>query len=1159
MIIARISHQKDLIGVTLKKLLIFAFLLGLLLPSFAVAPKKMNTTDLPVYAPDLVKVKLSSAVVSLADLPEDIFIELSSTQYPALDALLQELGARSISRAHRRVKDAAWESKEGFDRWFLLHLDGRMNPLEAIELLRGNPLIELAIPERYAYTQLTPNDTHYAANWGHNNTGQGSGGGGAGFDSNAPEAWDQEQGFGTPDIIIAIIDSGVNYNHVDLAENCVQGHDYGSNDTNPMDSNGHGTSCAGVAAGRTNNGIGVAGVAGGCSIMPIKVMNSSGNMTFTSISNGVTHAADNGAHVLSLSLGAESGTQEGSDPATDAAFHYAYNSGAVIFAATANSNASAIAYPANHSAVISVGAASPTGQRKSTSSSDGQSWWGSNYGVNIQDDPKAVDIMAATILPATSVNGGYSMDFNGTSCSTPYVAGVAGLLLSKDPGLTPAEVRIAITSTATDMTIDGGIGWDRYTGYGMVNADAALNSVGGGAPYVQITSPASNAVIELGSIVQISATATDADGIVVSVQFFIDDSDTPIYTGYSAPYEWAWNTSGYEPWAHSIRALATDDEGNTRQNSINVFLLAPASDGFETGDFDAYPYTHSGNSPWVITSTEAYSGIFAAKAGTITHNQTSTLSLELEVSEPGQISFFSKVSSEVNYDYLRFYIDGTLQEQWSGTSDWTLRSFSVQSGLRTFSWTYFKDQGVSSGSDTAWLDHIVLPQHGTAPTAPSNLIATALSPTRIGLSWTDNSSNETEFHIESLNGSTWQLIDWTPANVNSAVLTGLMPDTAYSFRVKAVNDTEAGPYSNTAVATTLGSDSPEDPLAESAQNAVALSWVAPGSGSDGYLIWRHRVQNGIIADGELITPQAILETSFTDQQWYMQEAGEYVWKIASVFSTVQSAASITNSLVKVHNGIINGVVRDLAGSPISEALVSIGSVESFTNASGAYVLSLLPGNYLLVASHPEYLSVEVDRVSVFSQVYTSQDFALPVDVVEAPFFSPEPGEYSGEVQISLSCQTPDAAIYYTMDGTDPDENSALFTSVFTISSSCIIKARAFNSLYIPSPITYAAYEISTSNPDDGLVVKPGIHSIYPNPFSRGTNIRFGTKANEPAYDLKIYNLRGEVVYKTQGTSKGVQELFWEAKDLRGRRAAAGIYFLELRSGDLRQTRKLIVF
>lgn len=461
----------------------------------------------PAYASDRIKIKLSSSALSRANLPSGLYAASDAFGITELDQLFGRNGGTQVIRAHRQVSDRAWEQNTGFDRWFIVMLDGRTDVKEAITNFRSSPYVEEAIPEYFAYTMAIPNDPYYANNWGHNNTAQlpkyvsgshsGAGVGTIGFDSHAQLAWDQSQGYGSASVVIAIIDTGVDTAHPDLR--LVTGYDYGDNDSNPMDDSadpGHGTACSGVAAGIANNGIGVTGVAGGCSVMPLKIASSDGSLGFTAIENALIHAGDNNVDVASMSFGAEGGTAEGDSPSTDAALEYAYSHGVTLLAATANSNASTMAYPSNHNKVISVGAASPTGQRKSTTSSDGENWWGSNYGVNTQDDKNAVDIMAPTILPATDITGSggssttdYSMWFNGTSCATPYAAGVAALIISKYPSYTPAQVRAAMVSTATDMTFDGGVGWDRYTGYGMVNAYQAL--IGAQAPAAITWNPVS--------------------------------------------------------------------------------------------------------------------------------------------------------------------------------------------------------------------------------------------------------------------------------------------------------------------------------------------------------------------------------------------------------------------------------------------------------------------------------------------------------------------------------------------------------------------------------------------------------------------------------------------------------------------------------------------
>jgi len=151
--------------------------------------------------------------------------------------------------------------------------------------------------------------------------------------------------------------------------------------------------------------------------------------------------------------------------------------------------------------------------------------------------------------------------------------------------------------------------------------------------------------------------------------------------------------------------------GKTETLSIGIIL-----EDFETGSFNSFPWTFSGNLPWLIVNTGALNGSYAAKSGVITHSQTSTMQTVRILSSPGTVSFWYKVSSESGYDYLRFYVDGVQISQWAGTVNWTQYTHNLAAGTHTLAWTYYKDGSVSSGSDCAWVDDIIFP----ASTAPSS-------------------------------------------------------------------------------------------------------------------------------------------------------------------------------------------------------------------------------------------------------------------------------------------------------------------------------------------------------------------------------------------------------------------------------------------------------
>jgi len=137
---------------------------------------------------------------------------------------------------------------------------------------------------------------------------------------------------------------------------------------------------------------------------------------------------------------------------------------------------------------------------------------------------------------------------------------------------------------------------------------------------------------------------------------------------------------------------------------------------FETGDFSMYDWYFGGDADWTISEANPYEGNYCVKSGNIPNSSESSLYIDVEVFTEGVISFWKKVSSENNYDYLQFYIDGSLQDEWSGESPWSEESYNVTPGIHTFEWRYDKDVYVTGGQDCAWIDYIIFPPLG-APTS----------------------------------------------------------------------------------------------------------------------------------------------------------------------------------------------------------------------------------------------------------------------------------------------------------------------------------------------------------------------------------------------------------------------------------------------------------
>lgn len=360
-----------------------------------------------------------------------------------------------------------------------IHKDNRVRFSEPnfIQIIPARPKIPSSSPGPAAPSPATviPNDPLFPQQWGLNNTG---GVGVADADIDAPEAWDHETG--SNQVIIAVIDEGVDIQHPDLQNKIVTPYDAmdGDNDQTPNPWDGHGTACAGIAAAMTANGQGVAGVAWDVQIMPVRIAasNCDGCGWTTSaaiIEDGLRTAVDRGAHVLSNSWGGGLPSN-----AITSAIDYAISNDRVVVFAAGN-DAGPVSYPGDLSSsrtIITVSATNEWDEFKTRTSQDGENWWGSNFGPEINIAAPGVHIYTTDIRGSDGYdNGDYVPNFNGTSSATPFVAGAAALLLSQDRALLPAQVRDRLQNSADDL---GAAGFDNQFGHGRLNVGRAVNGVG---------------------------------------------------------------------------------------------------------------------------------------------------------------------------------------------------------------------------------------------------------------------------------------------------------------------------------------------------------------------------------------------------------------------------------------------------------------------------------------------------------------------------------------------------------------------------------------------------------------------------------------------------------------------------------------------------------
>ena len=349
----------------------------------------------------------------------------------------------------------------------------------------------------------------------------------------APDAWSMNTG--SPNIIIAILDTGVDGTHPDLAANMVSGWNIYHNNADTSDVRGHGTMVAGTAAASTNNSIGVASIAWNCRIMPVRIADSSGYATVSDVADGLTWAANHGARVANISFNAN-----GYSTISSAANYFQSKGGVVAVAA---GNDGATVQTADDPYMLTVGA---------SDSSDLLFSW-SNRGNNL-------DLVAPGHVVTTGRGGSY-VGADGTSLAAPIVAGAAALVLSANPGLTASQVQSILEQSSDDL---GATGWDSTYGYGRLNLARALSLSGGiddigdtTPPSIIITSPADGSAVP--GLVSVSVSATDNVG-VIRVELYVDGS---LYgSSTKSPFTIKWNTRRISRGMHVLETKAYDGAGN---------------------------------------------------------------------------------------------------------------------------------------------------------------------------------------------------------------------------------------------------------------------------------------------------------------------------------------------------------------------------------------------------------------------------------------------------------------------------------------------------------------------------------------------------------------------------------------------------------------------
>lgn len=406
--------------------------------------------------------------------------------------------------------------------------------------LARHPHLKRVELDRKVRASATANDPYFASEYHLTKIG-------------ATTAWNTTQGAG---VTIAILDSGVDTGHPDLAGNMLAGYNFVDNNTNVADVCGHGTAVAGSAAAVSNNGQGVAGVAGQSKILPVRVAtpDASGGCTayVSTIVSGITYAADRGARIVNVSYGPLVNSA-----AIQNAASYLKSKGGLLFVSAGNSGADLATTPTSTMVVVSA-----------TDSGDSRTSW-SNYGA-------AVTLAAPGAGIWTTSRGSSYGTWNGTSFSAPVAAGVGALVMAANPALDNQTVENILYSTATDL---GAAGRDANFGYGRVDAAAAVKAAVAKlaasdtvAPSATITSPGAGSTVS--GLVPVSVNAADNVG-VRRVELKVNGAVVGVADG--APYQFSWDSGGVPNGVANLVAVAYDAAGNAGTSASVSVSVANAT------------------------------------------------------------------------------------------------------------------------------------------------------------------------------------------------------------------------------------------------------------------------------------------------------------------------------------------------------------------------------------------------------------------------------------------------------------------------------------------------------------------------------------------------------------------------------------------------------
>lgn len=574
--------------------------------------------------------------------------------------------------------------------------------------------------------------------------------------------------------------------------------------------------------------------------------------------------------------------------------------------------------------------------------------------------------------------------------------------------------------------------------------------------------------------------------------------------------------------------------GNMTQD---FFLDELRHEDFESGDFTVYPWFMSGEAPWTIDSVEKYEGDYSARSGVITHNQSSTMSVELDLAE-GEFSFWYMVSTESNYDYLRFSIDGVEMDSWSGLLPWARATYPVAAGTHLFSWSYTKDGSVDTNADAVWVDFIgepVYPSVSWDPTGMAETLAVGMVSEQFinlhnsgGLALNFSSSAHTTGPSLYLGDHReFGKTETDPREGISPVTGSGGPDTFGYWWTDS--DDVGGPAFDWVEINGVGT--PRS-FTDDDNNTYPLSFTFNFYGENYSAV--NVCSNGFVSFVDTSTdwgndpiPSTVTPNMFVAPMWddLNPSSGGQIYTYDDVANSryiIQwdgvpyYGTSTFNTFQVILNS--DGTIKTQYLNVVDRSSCTIG----LENLGGDDGLSV-----------------------VYNAAYLHNDLAIEFNFTPppAPWVAvwPENGSVpaggSGQVTVTFDATDTPFGLYegYILIQTNDPANAEIVVPVVLVVTD----------------------EVANEDDQDVVPVKYVLYANYPNPFNPMTKIDF--ELRQPGMTrLAVYDLSGRLVreLKNEVLTASHHTVTWDGTNGQGQRVASGTYYLRLMSGDFQDVRKM---